>query len=212
MYHSEWHLFEDKGDLFLLCTGTPFVFEVDQANLKEWTWSDLKAFLTECLEGHCPESQKSFPTKPQFYEVWELSQRLSHSSTLVEWVGDVGHIKSDDLPDVVIAFLQQVDVPTYQAREDRLLLKKQGFDFDGAWAPSTIKYMLDIFSRTGLYPADMSDGSWLFRERVTAKNGALVSLYEITRSGWGFSLKGLDQQSTIREFEAFLSVWVNGNN
>ncbi len=207
MYRSEWNLFEEGGDLFLLQSGAPFVFEVDLRNSNQWTWSELKDFLGRCLDGTCPEPRKPLPIKPTFYKVWELSERLFHSPTLVTWIdkrNEVGHIKRDELPEAASTFLQQVDALTYQAKEERDHLKEQGLHFDGAWMPSAIRQVLDILLHAGVYSLGSDSAPWLFQERVTAKNGALISLYEITRSGWGFAVRGLEQQEVICELEAFL--------
>ena len=204
----EWNLFEEAGALFLLREGAPLVFEVDLENSRGWTWPELKAFLERCLDGQCPELQKPLPIKPKLYPVRELLGRLSSSTTLVTWIdgaSEVGYVKRDHLPEAADTFLQQVDAPTSQALAERRRLKEQGLGFDGAWMPSTISQVLALLSHFGAYPSGSGRAPWRFQERVTAKDGKLISLYEITRAGWGFALRGLDQQEVIREFEAFLA-------
>jgi hypothetical protein len=202
----EWNLFEEGGALFLLRSGAPFVFEVDPGNCSQWTWPELRDFLDGCLAGRCPELQKPLPIKPDIRKARELLERLISSPTLVTWVdgGEVGYVKRDELPQAARTFLQQADAPTYRAMGERGRLKEEGLHFDGAWMPSTIRQVLDLLLRVGAYPGESGSAPWLFQERVTARNGVLISLYEVTRSGWGFAVRGLDQQEVMRELEAFL--------
>jgi len=204
--HYEWYLFEEGGAVFLLASGAQLVIEVELGTINRWTWPELQEVLELCLEGRCPELQKPLPIM-KLYQEWELQKRLFQSTVLVTWSGDeVGHVKRDDLPAAARAFLQQGDVETYQAIEERRRLKDQGLHFDGAWMPSTIRRVLEVLVRAGAYPPGSESIPWLFQERVTAENGALITLYEITRPSWGFSLRGLDQQEVIQELAAVCTV------
>lgn len=202
MHKPEWTLFEEGGDLFLLRSGAPLVFEVALGNSAQWTWPELNDFLDRCLDGRRPELQKPLPITCFTYR--ELLERLSGSTTLVTWIdgAEVGRVNRDELPEVAETFLQQVDAPTYQAREERRRLKEQGLSFDGAWMPQSIRQVLAILQHAGV---GSGSAPWLFQERETVQHGKLVSLHEITRSGWGFALRALDQQEVIRELEAFLN-------
>jgi hypothetical protein len=207
MYYHEWDLFEEGGDLFLLRSAAPFVFEIDVRACERWTWTELRDVLDQCFDGQELPREKPLPFKELFARE-ELSKRLFTNHTLVTWsFGEVGLVHTDDLPDPVREFLRLVNAPTFRWLERRSQLKKEeGLHIDGFWLPGFIDQAVSLLRRVGAYPVQKEEGAWIFEKRCTASNGALIDLYEISRPAWGFALRGLEQQEVLRELGAFLRV------
>jgi hypothetical protein len=208
-YESEWSLFEAGGDVFLLRTGNPIVFEVDLDHSGQWSWAQVRGCLNQWSHGQRDDTESLLPIK-RLYRYPELLERLSKSTALVSWdngdgAGEVGCVNSDDLPQAARAFLQRLDAPTYQALEARLRLKDQGVCFDGAWKPPTIEQVLTLLRQAGAYPPAQGADPWHFQRRVTAHGGNLISLYEIFRPSWGFVLRGLTQHEVVSELGPLVS-------